>query len=117
MNCTWLTIFELLSATIKETATGNWTIAYVTKRLDTQPNLCGKEMTLEEKIKSTISQNCITNTLAINVVIETDACLTSGNELPCNTVDMTFEERLAKTIVLTTDGDYAFLLTNITGPE
>lgn len=115
MDCKWLTLFELLSATIKDNTT-SWGIAIVTKTIDTQPDLCGKEMTLEEKIQSAVSQNCATNTLAVNVVIVSDSCMRSADELPCNTGDMTFEQRLHRSIVKTTDGEYAFVLINITDP-
>lgn len=112
-------LFDLLSAAIKQHITANvpdefaWAIALRTKA--EKPAECAGKMTLEEKLKSTVSiVECETNIVVINVVLEDCNCLDCGEELSCNTADMTFEQKMEQTLCYTTDGEWAFYLLDIT---
>lgn len=117
------TMEELLSAAIKQhlTIAGitdyyAWAVVSKTKATTAE---CGKQLTLEEKIKQTVSiVNCpLGDVVAINVVYEACECLSCGDELPCNVTDIPFDEKVNRTLVYTTDGEWAWYILNITRSE
>lgn len=115
------TLNELLSAAIKEHQTlggvpDGFAWAIVKKTIAAKPAECGKQLTLAEKIKSTVSiVDCNgTNVIAINVVDESCSCLICGDELPCSLSSLSFEQKVIQTLVYTTDGEWAWHLINVT---
>jgi hypothetical protein len=121
MQCgTDYNLFDLLSAAIKQHNTlagipDNWAWGISLKTKADMPAECSGKMTLEEKLKSTVSiEECRAgNIVVVNVVLEDCSCLTCGEELPCITSDMKFEDKLEQTLVYTTDGEWAFHLLDI----
>lgn len=111
------TVNELLSAAIKDlTGVNNYAWAIVKKIKAAEPAECGKQMTLAEKIKSTVALvTCpLGDVIAINVVETACDCLNCGDEIPCNMTTLTFEQKVLKTIVYTTAGEWAWNLIDIT---
>jgi hypothetical protein len=111
------TVNELLAAAIKEvTVNANWGWAIVKKTKAADPVQCGKQLTLSEKIKSTVSiTDCGgVSLIAINVVELSCDCLNCGEELACNVSDLPFEQKVAKTLCYTSDGEWAWYLLNVT---
>ena len=112
-------LFDLLSAAIKQYTAGGidneWAWGVSLKTRADKPAECAGKMTLEEKVKSTVSlQECRDgNIVVVNVVMTDCNCLSCGEELPCFTSDMTFEDKLEMTLVYTTDGEWAFHLLDI----
>jgi len=107
---------EVLASVIKQdTATGNWFIAIALKTEDTIDE-CGAKWTLEEKLRSAVSLNCEDNIPALNSVDMGEcACLSCGTEIPCNMSDLTFEQKLERTLAYTNEGEWAFRTGTIAG--
>lgn len=114
-------LFELLAACIAQHNTlagpvDGWAWKIVQKTKADYPDMCGREMSMEEYWKSAISiVECVAgNYIAINVVIEDCDCLTCGDELPCHTADMDIADKVKRTFCYTTDGEWALYLLDIT---
>lgn len=82
------------------------------------PAECGRKLTFEEKLKSTISvQDCTgTPVIGINVVLLDCECLACGTELPCNYSDVPLFQLAEQAFCYTTEDEWAFyVMDNYTG--